>query len=818
MKKILSILAVVSMSTSTICVTSCSTINLKKKSIKNQISNLTQISSTLLRGSIIQNASQEINKGFAYDSNYLNNLVYNSKANELIPLFDTNSETTLNSLRNLYFDNQNLDRNAINDLNKDFLSDKVKSPTSSIQSIASIAVFAITTLKSNGGIHPSLSGLIQGAIPKLGLNDNLADNLNSEKLKPIANLIKNIKDPLAKTIGFLQESNAIYAILKNFFNSEFENAIKEKDMKAIFDWIIKFLNDINLSGGAKIFDDLVNSLLLQEKDADELTGQMIINASLNKINNIFARIINQENKIITGENLFSLSKNFDKDLGKIIGEFLKQITKENSNLNIQEVLKSIFEKTENISDILFVFSSLLKYISSIDFSSFIPLSNEYLFDSKKLNNDYLAELNKLTLKDNPYNTARLLKNLSTITNIENNLDGKQMQKLFYLLFNSGEKVTNIDQNIGLISLIPKISSPWIGQNKKNNYSSLLYGIGNGIAIWKDWSFAGIGPDQVGNVLRWVIGDGLGFNSNFSGLNKVIEILNSIGINIDLKVSEKTTSQLNHLFSAIWDEDSTLIKDLTGQQISLYSLFKNEIVEGITLSKLIDLIYKALTQVDPTSTMKKSKNIDKKAEGLSKGLDIISKEMVNDKYQLWYQSNNNEKQFKQNSENGNYNALQALILTSTRNGLYLKINEDPIIVNQKVRGPKASMYALGTDFDTNGNQIFSKFRNSSIMQGLEYIFDDEITNQILDDLLKAFNEINSINTNISNNIYKKLIKSQNFKTKILNYKNIDQNNLEQSITYEIVYNEPFTNKTFKYQIDLILKLDQSSWKINSIKRV
>ncbi|WP_339029385.1 hypothetical protein [Spiroplasma endosymbiont of Cantharis nigra] len=818
MKKIISIFAATSMMVSTLSVTSCSMINSKKVSIINKIDNLTQISSTLLRGSMIQNASQEVNKGFAYDSNYLNNLVYNSKVNSLMPLFNTGQETTLNNLRDLYFDNQDLNRNAINGLHQDFLNDKVKAPISSIQNISSILIFVITTLQSNGGIHPSISGLIQGAIPQLNLSDDLVNSLDSKNIQPIAKLIQNINEPLSKTIGFLQESNVIYGILKNFFNSEFQNSLKEKNIDEIFKWIINFLNEVDLSGGTKVLDNLINSLLLQDKKAEELNGQMIINASLNKVNNIFARILNQDDKIIDNDNIYALNKSFDKNLGKIIGEFLKKIEKDNLNLNIETIFKLVFEKTENITDILFIISALLKYISSIDFSSFIPISNDYLFDSKKLNNDYLIELNNLSLKENPYSTELLLKNLSTITSIENNFDGKQMQKLFYLLLNSGEKVTNIDQNVGLISLISKLSSPILGQNKKNNYSSLLYGIGYGLAIWKEWSFGGVGPDQVGNVLRWVIGDGLGFNSNFSGLNKVIEILNNLGITIDLKVSENTTTQLNHLFSAIWDEDSTLIKDLTGEKISLYSIFKNEIVSGFTISKLIDLIYNNISKVDPNNIITKEKNIDKKAEKLSIGLDIISKEIVNEKYQLWYQSNNSEKQFIQNSQTGDYNALQALILSSTRNGLYLKINEDPIIVNQKVKGSKASMYALGTDFDLNGNQVFTNFRSSSIMEGLEYIFDDKITNYILEDIVKAFNEINIIDSGVSNNIYKKLIASKNFRTKILSYVNIDKGNLEQSITYQTIYIEPFTNKNFNYEINLILKPNQLSWKINNIKRV
>ncbi len=818
MKKIISILAVMSVTTSTLSVTSCSMINLKKASIINKVNNLTQISETLLRGSMIQNASQETNTGFAYDSNYLNNLVYSSKVNSLIPLFNTDQETTLNNLRDLYFDSQDLNRAAINQLQENFLNDEVKAPITSVKNIAGTLIFAITTLQSNGGIHPSISGLIQGAIPQLGLNDDLVNSLNSKNIQPIAKLIQKINEPLSKTIGFLQESNVIYGVLKNFFNSEFENAIKEKNIEEIFKWIINFLNEVNLSGGAKILDNLINSILMEDKKAEELNGQMILNASLNKFNNIFARVLNQEDKIISNEDIYDLNKSFDKNLGKIIGDFFQQIEKNNLNLNIETILKLVFEKTENITDILFIISGLLKYISSIDFASYIPLSNDYLFDSKKLNNDFLKELNNLSLKENPYSTEKLLKNLSTITSIEKNLDGKQMQKLFYLLFNSGEKVTNIDQNVGLIGLISKLSSPILGQNKKNNYSSLLYGIGNGVAIWKGWSFGGIGPDQVGNVLRWVIGDGFGFNSDFSGLNKVIEILNGIGITIDLKVSEKTTSQLKHLFSAIWDEDSTLIEDLTGQKISLYSIFKNEIASGITISKLIDLIYKNIAQADPNNKMEIEKSIDKKAEKLAIGLDIISKEIVNDKYQLWYKSKNSEKQFIENSLTGDYNPLQALILSSTRNGLYLKINENPIIVNEKVKGSKASMYALGTDFDSNGNQVFSNFRQSSIMQGLEYIFDDKITNYILEDIVKAFNDINMIDTEVSNNIYKKLIQSKNFKTKNLSYVNIDKADLVQSITYQTTYFDPFNNKSFNYEINLILKPDQASWKINNIKRV
>ncbi|QHX36568.1 hypothetical protein [Spiroplasma sp. BIUS-1] len=807
MKKLLTMLGVISMTASTFSVTSCSMVNLKKQSIKNKVENLMNISSTLLRGSIVQNASQDNASKLAFDSNYLNDLIGNSKANDLTPKIKTDGETRISHLHETYFDNQDLSRNAINnDLNNNFLTDSVKSPKSSLDKVSAIFVIISSVLKTNGGIHPSISGLIQGVIPELGLNDDLAEKLNPETINPIADLIGKLAVPLTNALGFLQNSNAFYSVLKNFFNSEFENAVKEKNQEEILKGVKNFIDETNFEGFDKVLDLLVNTILTMDKNQDELTGQMILNASLNRVNNIFARSSGQDKNIIADNKIYSdLVKNFDKNLGDVIGKFLKSLSNDSKITDFKSVITPILEVPENIKDLLFVIAGFLRYISSIDFSQYDPISDENLFSSSQSNNDFLSELNKKTLKAVPFKTEILLKNLKTITDTNLNKNGKQLQKLFYMLFNSGEKVTNIDENINMLSLISKISSPFIGQNQKNNYSSLLYGIGKGIAVWKGWSFFGIGGDQIGNLLRWVIGDGLGFNSDLSGLREVIEIIKGLGIEIDIKISDNSTRQLKHFFNALWDKDSTLLKDITGKQISLFSLFDNPVIAGLKISEIINLIYENIV----SSGNEQENNGDK----MKTGLNILSNSLKEDNYTLWYKEKGVlvplESQYKK------YNALQAFIISSSKNGVYLKNGDNEI--NENVKGSKAAMNALGTDYSSNGVQT-NKFRQNSILAGVEYIFDDQITTGILDDVEKAFTDIQKINDGVSNSVYKKLIQDENFKTKLVSHSNIDEANKEQNITYKTTYIDPFTNKNYVYEIQLILKTDANSWKINSIKKI
>ncbi|AGR42024.1 hypothetical protein [Spiroplasma diminutum] len=816
MKKLIILLGAISIGTSTLSVASCSMVNSTKQSVKNKVDNLVKISSTLMRGTVIQNASQNLKNQFAYDSNFLNTLISNSKANDLLPSFKTDNQTTLKQLNDSYFNNQDLSRSKINEKNENFLTENVKKPTSSTDEFSSTFVVAASAIKSNGGIHPSISGLLQGILPSLNLSDDLIESLSSQNLMSIAQMIEKISKPLSHTLAALQESNAFYAVLKNFFNSDFENSVKEKNNTNIFKWVNQFLEEIDLSGFADIFDNLINSILSQDMQSEQLTGEMILNASLNKISNIFARMSEQSNKIVDKNKIYSLDKNFDKTLGSIIGEFFKKLNPNLNDFNINSLLNLFIKEPENIVDLLFVISSLLKHISSVDFSIFTPENDEYLFDNNKNNNQFLEENAKLTLKQNPYSTKRILKNLSTITNAKEDFKGKQLQKMFYLLFNSGEKVTNIEENITSFSLISKLSSIPLLQNKKNNYSSVLYGLGNGLAVWQGWSFAGIGPDQVGNALRWVLGDGLGFNSDFSGLNKVLDILKGFGVEINFKVSASSTQHLKHLFSALWDEDSTLLKDITGKQISLYSLFTNEIVTGMTISDIFDLVYKNIESNESNKRNTKSNITERKAEKLANGLDILSKALINENYELWFKKGNKFNKFEEHSNNGKYTALQTMIIASKKGGLYLKINDSAI--NENIKGAKAAMYALGTDYDSDGNQINSSFRSDSFLEALESIVDDPITNNILDDLLNGFSDIRKINDNISNTIYKKLIKDNNFTTKKINYENIDNNNLDQSIKYQIIYKDPFQNKIFEYEVNLLLKVNETSWQINTIKRI
>ncbi|AUM62562.1 hypothetical protein [Spiroplasma monobiae] len=808
MKKILELLCVISISASTFSVASCSFINTEKQSIKNKVENLMNISSVLLRGTMIQKSNEGNKELSSYDSNFLNTIVGNTKAIDTIKGFDTDRETSINDLHSTYFDMQDLSRDAINSKNNNFLSNNVKSPSGPLDQYGDTLVLIISILKANGGIHPSLSGIIEGILPQINIGDEkLANNLTSNKLKPISNFLEQTGPELTKLIGFLQESKILNSVLKNFFNSEFINAIKDKDISSTSSWIDETVKNIDFKGLLNSLDNFINSSLTIDKKAEELTGQMIINASLNRISNIFARASQQLDKVIGNENLYEpLGSKFDTNLGEIIAKFLEKIGSKDETFDFSKFLTLIISEPENIVDFIFFISGILKYISSIDFSQYNPKDDKNLFSSEKSNNDFLEELNNKNLKENPFSSKTLFKNLIEITDTNKDPFGKQTQKLFYMLFNSGKSPTNIDKNITLINLFVKLKSG--SNNLKNNYSSLLYGLGNGIAVWQEWNYKNFGPDSVGNLFRWVIGDGLGHNSDFSGLNKVLDILGDLGIKIDLRVSEETTDQLKHLFNSIWDENSTLFKDLLGLETNLYSIFSIKISSNGTISEILRLIYNSI----------EGETINQ-GQKLKEGISIVAKNLISEEFTLWYKNKGKLEQFKDFSyENkGNYNALQVLILASKRSGLILSTNnQEPNNLN--IKGNKAIMAALGTLYDNNGNQINNNFKEESLLAGVEKIFDDEIVKNVLDDIANGFIEIKNLNSKIIKEVYLPLIKSENFKTKLISKENIDKKNKIQQIKYITTYKDPFLGKEFRYQVILTLALNDQSWKVEKIKLI
>ncbi|AUM62561.1 hypothetical protein [Spiroplasma monobiae] len=842
MKKLISFLGIIAITASTGSVAACSTVNNIKTSIKNKVDNLMKISSAALRGAMIQNASQDMlaNGELAYDAEYLNGLINSGKANSLIPDFKTDSETTVGSLMSNYFGGQSLSRDAINELNKsgngsygenDFLTNQVKSPNGSGDSIGSILTLVISAIKSNGGIHPSISGLIQGLLPQLGLSPSGANGVGKESMESVASILDNASVPLAILLKSVSGSNAVYSLISNLLNATFLNDMKEGktnitngllsalssiNIVPLISGIIELLNEFDIL--IPLMDDLINSILTMDS-IESMTNKQIMNATNKRLYNIFATLSGQNDKIITDkiELYKDIDYNFEKQFGEVIAVFFENI----SSISTSNIVSII-------PDILFVVAGLLQRITSVDFETNVAQSNSDLFnnneDRKNKNQEFLKRLGSEKYKENIFSTKKLVKNLSIAFNSESE-NGLQLAKLFSLLLQTGSTSKSIDfgkpflgNNIigwgsKLLTMLPNISND-VGSHE--GLSPLLYSLGYGIAVWQNISInigIDIGKDQIGNLLRLSM-DMIIQGSSIDGLNGLIELLNSFGVSLPIKFSSNSEKIMKNSWTALYSKNSTMLKDIIGgeENISLQIILAGPVYEGKTISEILDFIYKNIKSSSNNDA--KFRQLKEEAKGIASGLQDISKALVEDKYKIFIKNSNKPYNGEGSNEENQYTALQALMITSGLNGLTVQIENNNI---PPINGAKSAMYALGTDFDDNGRQL-NKFRDNSLLSGLEKIIDDKSIDSLLDQIVKGFADVNKVKNDLSNTVYKPLIQSRNFKSKVKSHYGIDEGNVESGIVYVTTYTDPATKRTFNYEIKLLLRPGWSDWYIKSIKRV
>ncbi|WP_339029386.1 hypothetical protein [Spiroplasma endosymbiont of Cantharis nigra] len=812
MKKIISLLGIVSITASTASVTSCSTINNKKKSITNKVNNLTQISSTLLRGVMVQNASQKTNYGLAYDANYLLDLINSSRAKELMPGFNTSFQTDMSSLNSSYF-NQSLTREEINKIakvngsndNSPFLTDNVKSPVGAADSLGSLLTIFIGIIKSNGGIHPNSSGLIQSFLPQLNLSEDNVDKFSSEKMASISNTLDQWADIIAIIIKIAVSAKLPYTLISNLLNVNFLTALRENDWKFIKESIIKtFLNIDFLS----ILDLLVNSILRVD-NIENLTNKKIMNATIKRSNNIFAKLSGQKDKVIknTDELYQDIDFDFENKFGDVFAGFLNNL----NNLDTSNILSIIF-------DALFVISAILQRITSIDFSQDTPQSHDDLYSYKgevgrreKKNLKFLKELANTEFENSQFGTKTLIKNLSIALNAKDN-DGLNFAKLLGLLFQSGSSKTLEISKPGILgwvpSLITKLATLSGDYKGAEGFSPLLYAIGNGFAQWKNIKInviGEIGPNQIGNFVKAII-DTFIENRSINGLDSLFDFLKTFGVNISLRFNQDEIMKKS--WKTLWSSESTFLKTIIGgeKNISLQTILSSQIYEGKTISEILDFIYYSINSTNPN--YRKIKYLKESSTGLTDGIRDISSALVEDKYSIFY---GQDTPYKEGINK--YTALQTLMITNNKNGLYINFDEKK---NKNVKGIRSAMFALGNDYDEDGRQK-NTFREKTILSGLEKILDDSDINDLLDQILLGFKDVNKIKSDLTTYYYKPLIHNNNFKTKILSYKGIDEQDTDAIIKYRTLYKMPYSKATFTYEIELLLLNGSDEWKISSIER-
>ncbi|WP_338985516.1 hypothetical protein [Spiroplasma endosymbiont of Diplazon laetatorius] len=825
MKKLISFLGIISITASTGSVAACSTVNNIKTSIKNKIQNLTQVSSTALRGAMIQNASQDTLAAneLAYDADYLTGLINSGKAKTLMPGFKTDSETTVGSLMKNYFNGQNINRNEINNLSKSenpsysdsaFLTDQVKSPVGSADSLGSMLTLIISAIKSNGGVHPSLSGLIQGLLPELGLSPSAASGVGP--MEDISKLLDSAAVPLAILIKALSGSNLAYSLISNLLNANFLNDSKEGKTN-ITNGLMSALSSVNfvplIIGLLELmnhfdiliptFDMLVNSVLTMDK-VENMTNKQVMNATNRRLYNVFAALSGQTDKIVKDVNVLysDVDYTFEKDFGELMGVFFENL----NNINTSNI-------TLVITDLLFVVTGLLQRITSVDFGGFKPSNNQNLFSESDKNIDYLKLLGSNNFKR--FETKLLFKNLSIALNSDS--EGLNTAKLFSLLFESGsEKIVNLDKP-GFGGWTIKITGFLLGlggyYEGSEGLSSLIFALGYGIGKWQNINYTvlgiGVGPVQVGNILKGAI-DNFVENRSISGLDSLFDFIKTFGVNVPFRF--KNDKLLKESWKALWSKESTFLKTVIGGEnnISLETILAGPVYEGKTISEILDFIYNAINSSTPNN--QKLKELEQETKGMANGLQDISKALSDTKYSIFTKNGNAYNGTGSNAEN-KYTALQVLMITSGLNGLYISVDG---VKNTSITGAKAAMYALGTNFDANGKQL-GEFRQDSLLSGLEKIVDDKSVDSLLDQIVKGFAEVNSVKNNLSNTVYKPLIQDNNFKTKVESHYGIDQGMDEAGITYTTTYKDPNTKKTFNYEIKLLLEAGALDWQIKSIKR-
>ncbi len=812
MKRIISLLGIVSITASTASVTSCSTINNKKKSVINKVNNLTQISSTLLRGAMVQNASQKVNYGLAYDANYLLDLINSSRAKELMPGFNTNYQTDMSSLNSSYF-NQSLTREEINKIakvnesndNGPFLTDNVKSPVGAADSIGSLLTVFIGIIKSNGGIHPNSSGLIQSFLPQLNLSEDNADKFSSEKMASISNTLDKWADIIAIIIKIAVSAKLPYTLISNLLNVNFLTALRENDWKFVKESIIKTLLNIDF---VSILDLLVNSILRVD-NIENLTNKKIMNAAIKRSNNIFAKLSGQKDKVIknTDELYQDIDFDFENKFGDVFAGFLNNL----NNLDTSNIFSIIF-------DALFVISAILQRITSIDFSQDTPQSHDDLYSYKgevgrreKRNLKFLKELANTEFENSQFSTKTLIKNLSIALNAKDN-DGLNFAKLLGLLFQSGSSKTLDISKPGILGWVPsllgKLGTLSGDYKGVEGFSPLLYAMGNGFAQWKNIKInviGEIGPNQIGNFVKAII-DAFIENRSINGLDSLFDFLKTFGVNIPLRFNQD--EMMKKSWKTLWSSESTFLKTIIGgeKNISLQTILSSQIYEGKTISEILEFIYYSISSTNPN--YRKIKDLKESSIGLTDGIRDISSALVDDKYSIFYGQDTPYKE-----GNNKYTSLQTLMMTNNKNGLYIKFGDKN---NKNVKGMRSAMFALGNDYDEDGRQK-NIFREKTILSGMEKILDDSDINDLLDQILLGFKDVNKIKSNLTTYYYKPLIHNDNFKTKILSYNGIDEQNTDAIIKYRTLYTIPYSKATFTYEIELLLLNGTDEWKISSIER-
>ncbi|QGS52080.1 hypothetical protein [Spiroplasma tabanidicola] len=857
MKKLLAVLCSLSISSTLFSVTSCSLVNYEKQYVKNKVNSLVDIASLASRSAILNDVE-------GIDVDYLNTFIGNKKIKDLEPNFSASDQASTSSVVNSVFD-KTLDRSYYENLasNSEYNLSSKTSPNSYADSIVDNGLLILSTIKSSGGIKPSLGGVIEGLIPQLS---SIFGNLKNE-----FNIDKNWSDSLSQLAPYAQQlindldkTNLISTICRLLFNINFINDKKVDD--SVIDNLTPMIlgtNSEKVTNIPFIIEDYINNVMFKdfkgqykdkfnETHKIDLTLKVVQQSALRKLNRFLYNLSGNEDNNLKAE--LSLddylpidnSSWFRNNLAQSLGYIIKNTDK----LNYASIL-------ENINDIFYILSSLIINIGLFDFEQInndlsTNISEEHLFEKQRTNKEVFKELNDQSNQNhlvisfnselekqngiitNNIKTKRkfsiysFLKNISLAIN-PNADKGRDMQRILFLLLYSNSPTKQdylIPENLGLLDVL-SLGSDKLEQEVTGT-DSLLNGVIQALGfklfdILKDISL----PEFLKNIgalaasrLFGITGDSIVNDRSIMGLSSLLKLINSF-TDTGISISDESTNKLQNGFQALWNKDSNVLTELTGWKINNKSLnfvniFSMEITSGLylnTILKIFSEIYNENSEARSKYNSEKEKN---QQGNVSDGIKKFASSATN-KFKVYFNNKINSdeglvKDLKGTSGNssGEYNTLTTALSLMKYNGLALR-DDDYKNNNLSFAGYKGLMYALGYKEGVN------EFKDNSILKAAEIIFDDNHFENIMTNTLDDFKFLSNTKKEYIKDKIEPLIDSKNFVSKLLTYSEIDNKNILGTISFEISYT-PINKNIYKYQITLMENSKMENWKISEVKKI
>ncbi|QBQ07574.1 MOLPALP family lipoprotein [Spiroplasma gladiatoris] len=547
---------------------------------------------------------------------------------------------------------------------------------------------------------------------------------------------------------------------------------------------------------------------------------------------------------------------------KSLGENIAYLIKNKDKLNYIALI-------EKIPDILYIVCSLVINLGVIDFQemedklgSDVNSENLFYLKSKTLlndvvehNKDFLTRINDQkgedTLiiesnykKDNreikkvKFSVYTLLKNLQKAIYADDK-NGYNMQRIFFLLMysNANRSEDNklgtdykLSANANLIDIV-KLGALTGGMFSKEvvGVDSFLNGVIQGVGykildlidgVEVPSIIKGLGGKAISR-LAGVVLDTISNDRNAQGIASLIQTINTF-VDTGINISEQSFKKLEHGFRVLWDQDSTLITELTGKKvedkpINFINLINMDFGSGVNINEVLKAFSNSFeSDIDYKNNKEKNKK-GKVQEGINTLVESLSDKS---KIAVYYkkdvsQSNSSttptpvkDLEGTSGSDDGKYNLMTVALALIKFPGYAIKDSSS----NKYYSGTKGALYAMGY---VEGEKTF---RKDSPLFAAETIFDDSGIIKIRDSALNDFKAITEIKKLYIKEHIAKYTDAKNFSYKLVSYSDITDNNKYGKIRIRITYTSPDDKKEYTYEVNLLEYVTKKSWTIESIRKI